>query len=131
MIKDKGLRFKSDPKLAVVFSSLEQFIAKDCKEFVWVSGMTHVRTSPYDPPSNGKTDRWYKAHKGECIRPGTPLSLDGARRLVKVYVELSNSVRLNSAMGYIKPKDILAGRRQPARPQTEFKMTSVRCSTCR
>ena len=31
-----------------------QFIAKDFKKFVRISGMTLVRTSPYYPPSNGK-----------------------------------------------------------------------------
>lgn len=35
-----------------------QFIAKDFKEFIRVSGMTHVRTSPYYPQSNGKLERW-------------------------------------------------------------------------
>src|SRR5262245_30545448 len=34
-----------------------QFIAKDFKEFVRISGMTHVRTSPYYPQSNGKIER--------------------------------------------------------------------------
>ena len=30
-----------------------QFIAKDFKEFIRLAGMTHVRTSPYYPQSNG------------------------------------------------------------------------------
>ena len=33
--------------------------------------MTHVRTSPYYPQSNGKIERWHKSLKGECIRPGS------------------------------------------------------------
>jgi len=37
--------------------------------------------------------------KGECIRPGTRLSLEDARRLVEGYVEHRNNVRLNSAIG--------------------------------
>jgi transposase InsO family protein len=41
-----------------------QFIAKDFKEFIRISGMTHVRTSPYYPHSNGKTERWHKSLKG-------------------------------------------------------------------
>ena len=53
-----------------------QFIAKDFKEFIRISGMTHVRTSPHYPQSNGKIERWHKSLKGECIRPGTPLSLE-------------------------------------------------------
>jgi putative transposase len=58
----------------------------------------HVRTSPYYPQSNGKIERWHKSLKGECIRPGTPLSLEDARRLVEGYVEHYNNVRLNSAV---------------------------------
>jgi len=46
------------------------FIAKDFKEFIRVSGMTHVRTSPFYPQSNGKIERWHKSLKGECIRAG-------------------------------------------------------------
>lgn len=35
-----------------------QFIARDFKEFIRITGMTHVRTSPYYPQSNGKLERW-------------------------------------------------------------------------
>ena len=35
-----------------------QFIAKDFKEFIRICGMTHVKTSPYYPQSNGKIERW-------------------------------------------------------------------------
>jgi putative transposase len=69
-----------------------QFIAKDFKEFIRIPGMTHVRTSPFYPQSNGKIKRWHKSLKGECIRPGTPLSLDDARRLVTGYVDHYNNV---------------------------------------
>ena len=41
-----------------------QFIAKDFKEFIRISGMTHVRTQPYYPQSNGKIERWHKSLKG-------------------------------------------------------------------
>ncbi|MEO8596486.1 MAG: hypothetical protein ABI759_24420 [Candidatus Solibacter sp.] len=33
------------------------FIAKDLREFIRISGMTHVRTAPYYPQSNGKLER--------------------------------------------------------------------------
>jgi len=90
-----------------------QFIARDFKEFIRLCGMTHVRTSPYYPQSNGKLERWHKSLKSECIRPGTPLSLEDARRLVTDYVEHYNTVRLHSAIGYVAPADKLAGR-EPA-----------------
>ena len=77
-----------------------QFIARDFKEFIRISGMTHVRTSPYYPQSNGKIERWHKSLKPECIRPLTPLTLDDARRLIQAYVDRYNTVRLHSAIGY-------------------------------
>ena len=72
--------------------------------------MTHVRTSPYYPQSNGKLERYHRTIKGDCIRPGTPLTLEDARRLVANYVERYNDVRLHSALGYIAPADKLYGR---------------------
>jgi transposase InsO family protein len=87
-----------------------QFVAKDFKEFIRVCGMTHWRTSPYYPQSNGKVERWHKTLKGECIRPGTPLSAADARRLLTGYVGHYNTVRLHSAIGYVTPQDKLDGR---------------------
>lgn len=34
-------------------------MAQDFKELIRISGMTHVRTSPYYPQSNGKLERWH------------------------------------------------------------------------
>jgi putative transposase len=87
-----------------------QFIAKDFKEFIRVAGMTHVRTSPYYPQSNGKMERWFKTLKGDCIRVQVPLSPDDARRIVADFVAHYNEVRLHSAIGYVTPADRLAGR---------------------
>jgi hypothetical protein len=72
--------------------------------------MTHVRTAPYYPQSNGKIERWHKSLGTECVRPGTPLSLEGARRLVDRYARCYNAKRLHSAIGYVTPKDKLEGR---------------------
>jgi putative transposase len=77
-----------------------QFIAWEFKQFIRLCGMTHVRTSPYYPQSNGKMERWFKTLKGECIRVKTPLSLEDARRLVAEFVAHYNTVRLHSAIGY-------------------------------
>jgi len=87
-----------------------QFIAKDFKEFIRIAGMTHVKTSPYYPQSNGKIERWHRTLKGDCIRVQVPLSLDDARRIVSDYVTYYNQVRLHSAIGYVTPKDRLEGR---------------------
>jgi transposase InsO family protein len=75
------------------------FMAKDFKTFIRLCGMTPVRTSPYYPQSNGKLERWPRSVKSACIRPGTPLSLEEARRWVSDYVTPYHEVRLHSAIG--------------------------------
>jgi transposase InsO family protein len=87
-----------------------QFVAKDFKEYIRLCGMTHVKTSPYYPQSNGKIERFHRTIKGDCIRTQTPLSLEDAQRIVAKYVEHYNTIRLHSAIGYVTPKDKLEGR---------------------
>ena len=69
------------------------------KEFIRLCGMTHVRTLPNYPQSNGKLERFHGSIKGECIRPGTPISGRLARRIVGRYVEHYNHVRLHWVIG--------------------------------
>lgn len=87
-----------------------QFVAKSFKEYIRFCGMTHVRTAPFYPQSNGKIERWHKSLKTECIRPKTPLSLEDARNIVAEFVRCYNTERLHSAIGYVTPKDKLEGR---------------------
>ena len=103
-----------------------QFLARDFKEFIRISGMTHVRTSPYYPQSNGKIERWHQSLKKECIRPRTPLSLDDAKRIVGEYVDHYNQVRLHSAIGYITPADKLAGREEKIWAERDRKLEAAR-----
>lgn len=86
-----------------------QFIARDFKEFIRLTGITHVRTSPYYPQSNGKLERWHGTLKGERFRLAAPETLEEARRVVASFVAHYNDVRLHSAIGYITPADKLAG----------------------
>ena len=72
--------------------------------------MTHVRTAPYYPQSNGKLERYHKTIKSDAIRPGAPKNLDEARVVVTKFVAHYNTVRLHSAIGYLAPADFFAGR---------------------
>ena len=103
-----------------------QFIAKDFKQFIRLCGMTHVRTSPYYPQSNGKKERWFGTLKRECIRPGTPLSLEDARRLVTRFVEHYNTVRLHSSIGYVTPADKLLGLEPVIHAERDRKLEEAR-----
>jgi transposase InsO family protein len=103
-----------------------QFIAQEFKEFIRISGMTHVRTSPYYPQSNGKLERWHGSLKRECIRPAAPQSADEARRRVAAYVEHYNKVRLHGALGYLTPADKLAGRDRQIWAARDAKLEAAR-----
>jgi transposase InsO family protein len=86
-----------------------QFIARDFKEFIRVTGMTHVRTSPFYPQSNGKLERWHGSLKQECIRPACPADVAEARQRIAAFVDHYNHARLHSALSYITPADKLNG----------------------
>jgi len=103
-----------------------QFVAKDFKEYIRLCGMTHVRTSPYYPQSNGKIERWHKTLKSDCIRPGVPLSLEHARQLVEAFVDHYNHQRLHSAIGYVTPGDRLADRHEAIYDQRDAKLAAAR-----
>ncbi|MHC4752966.1 MAG: IS3 family transposase [Planctomycetota bacterium] len=115
-----------DAKPRIISDNGPQFIAKDFKEFIRISGMTHVKTSPYYPQSNGKLERYHRTIKGRCIRVNTPLSLADARRVVTGFVDHYNSKRLHSAIGYITPKDKLEGRAETILADREAKLVAAR-----
>ena len=115
-----------EAKPRIISDNGPQFIARDFKEFIRIAGMTHVRTSPGYPQSNGKLERWHKSLKSECIRPGTPLTRGDAVRLIQTYVDHYNTVRLHSAIGYVTPHDMLAGRQAEIHATRDRKLEEAR-----
>jgi transposase InsO family protein len=122
--REKFPQTTSGPR--IISDNGPQFVAKDFKQFIRIAGMTHVRTSPGYPQSNGKLERFHKTLKSECIRPQTPLSLEDARRIVARYVEHYNTVRLHSAIGYVTPADKLAGKEKPIFAARDRKLEAAR-----
>ena len=103
-----------------------QFIAKDFKAFIRLAGMTHVRTSPYYPQSNGKLEAWNTTMKCTTIRPANPGSLAAARQRVTRFVTHYNFHRLHSAIGYVTPADMLAGRAEAIWAARDRKLEAAR-----
>jgi putative transposase len=103
-----------------------QFVAREFKHFVRLCGMTHVRTSPYYPQSNGKLERWHGSIKRECIRPACPESREEAQRVVAAYIEDYNHRRLHSALGYVTPADKLNGLEQVIFAERDRKLEQAR-----
>jgi hypothetical protein len=63
---------------------------------------------------------------GRCIRPGTPLSIDDARRAVDRFVTHYNTTRLHSAIGYVTPLDMLEGRQKSILEARDRKLEEAR-----
>ena len=115
-----------DAKPRIISDNGPQFIAKDFKEFIRVAGMTHVRITPYYPQSNGKIERWHKTLKSESIRVTPPTTLDEARTLVDRFVTHYNGTRLHSAIDYIAPNDMLAGKHDAILEERDRRLEAAR-----
>ena len=112
LVLQKGHEAYPQARPRVISDNGPQFIARDFKEYIRDREMTHVRTSPFYPQSNGKLERWHQSLKVECIRRNSPVSEDDAQALIGAYIIDYNDVRLHSAVGYVTPKDKLEGREE-------------------
>jgi transposase InsO family protein len=126
IILQRAREFFPEARPRIISDNGPQFVARDFKEFIATCGMTHVRTSPYYPQSNGKLERYHRTIKADGIRPNTPLSLSDARRIVAHFVRHYNEVRLHSAIQYITPADKLAGRAEAILAARDAKLAAAR-----
>lgn len=102
------------------------FVARDFKEFLRVVGVMHVRTSPYYPQSNGKIERWNRTVKSEKIRLHPSATIEEARTRVGAFVENYNSMHHHSAVDYVTPNDVLAGRANAICAERDRKLEHAR-----
>jgi len=102
------------------------FIARDFKTFIRQARMTHVRTSPYYPQSNGKIERFHRTIKHDAIRRFETSDPVQARQVIARFVEHYNQVRLHSAIGYVTPADMLAGRESEIWADRDRKLEEAR-----
>lgn len=115
-----------DARPRIITDNGPQFISRDFKEFIRVAGMTHVKTSPYYPQSNGKIERYHRTIKGDCIRITTLWTLEDARKAVTDYVKHYNEVRLHSAIGYVTPHTKMAGQERAVFSTRDAKLEAAR-----
>ena len=125
-ILERAKELYPDARPRIISDNGPQYIAKDFKTFIRISGMTHVRTAPYYLQSNGKIERWHKTIKSDALRPASPKSLEEARRLMERFVEYYNGVRLHSAIGYIAPLDFMAGKAPEIWSERDRKLEQAR-----
>jgi putative transposase len=114
-----------EAKPRIISDNGPQFIARDFKELIRISGMPHVRTSAYYPQSNGAGALAQVAEK-RMHPAGAPLSLEDAKRLIQHYVDRYNNVRLHSAIGYVTPRDMLTGRQAEIHAERDRRLEEAR-----
>ena len=103
-----------------------QFIAGDFREYIRLTGMTHVRISRNYPQANGKIERWHKTLKQDAIRVRPPGSAEEGHRLIDGFVHHYNFHRLHSAIGYVTPADRLAGRHEAIWAERDRRLEAAR-----
>jgi len=128
LVVQRALEIYPGEQPRVISDNGPQFVAEDFKQFVRLVGLTHMRTSPYYPQSNGKKERWYKTLKSEAIRRKTPLSLANAIEVVATFVAYYNDVRLHSAIAYVTPRTMLEGRAAAVTQERRQKLAAGRAA---
>jgi transposase InsO family protein len=109
MIVQKARERFPEARPRIISDNGPQFVAKDFKTFVREAQMTHVRTSPYYPQSNGKAEGCIKTWRG-ALRFVNPVEPEEAKAATAKILDYYNNKRPHSAIGYIAPKDKLHGR---------------------
>ena len=116
----------SDSNPRMISDRGPQFVSRDFKDFIRLSGMTHVMTSPFYPQSNGKIERWHRTIKETCIRPKCPATVEEAREIVASWIEHYNTERLHSAIGYITPSDMMQGKAEEIHKTRDERLENAR-----
>ncbi len=103
-----------------------QFIAREFKAFIGHMGLTHVRTSPNYPQSNGKIEAFHKNIKTECLRKRSFLTRQELRAAVASYIDRYNHKRLHSGIHYLSPAAMLDGSAESILKDRDRKLEQAR-----
>ena len=125
-VNEHNAKVPSGERPRIITDNGPQFVSRDFKDFIRFHGMTHVRTSPYYPQSNGKLERFHGSLKRECIRPACPETLAEAQAKVERYVQAYNHERLHSGIGYVTPADKLNGLAEEIFKERDRKLEEAR-----
>lgn len=110
MVVQRALEKYPEAKPRLITDNGTQYTAHEFKRFIKRTGLTHVRTAPYYPQSNGKIERFHYTLKSQCVQRSSFISLEDAQKVTQRYIDYYNSERLHSSIGFIAPIDKLNGR---------------------
>ena len=114
-----------EAKPRIISDNGPQFIARDFKEFIRISGMTHVRTSPLLSTVERQDRALAQVAEKRVHSAGNAAVAGRCTASGRGLRGTLHNVRLNSATGYLTPKDMLAGRQQEIHADRDRKLEAA------
>jgi len=111
-----------EAKPRLISDNGSQFISKDFTEYMRFAGLKHIKTSIAYPQANGKIERFHRTISEECLRTNAFIDLLDAKNQIAQYIAYYNTKRLNSAIYYLTPEDMLFGRMTERIQQRQTKL---------
>lgn len=94
----------------IIHDDGKQFASGNFIDLVAKFELWETSTSPFHPQSNGKVERFHKTLKAEEVRRDAYQDYSDARRKMSDWINYYNSERLHSAIGFLTPDEVFAGK---------------------
>ena len=95
ILMERALEKFPGEKPILITDNGPQFISREFKNYLQMTGITHRRTRFFYPQSNGKIERFIQTCKNESIRKKSAIDLDDLKEQVLSYIERYNTQRLH------------------------------------
>ena len=107
IVLQRALEKFPDERPVIITDNGSQYLSKDFQLYMKEVGLTHIRTSPSYPQSNGKIERFHRSLEQECVKTTSLINLKDANEQIENYVNHYNNKRLHSSLFYLRPIDFL------------------------
>ena len=111
-----------DAHARIIHDNGRQFTLRDFLDLVAKMELKETSTSPFHPQSNGKVERMHRTLKAEEVRRSAYLGVGDAGVKMGRWVSFYNSERLHSAIGYLTPDEVFAGKMEERLAEWRQKM---------
>jgi len=103
-----------------------QLISRDFKKVLLAGEIQQRRIRRNHPQSNGKIERFNGLVRQECLRPHSPVTIQGAEKVIADYVDYYNNRRVHSAIDFMRPADYYMGNPEEIRNARQEKLISAK-----
>lgn len=101
-----------DAHARLIHDNGKQFYARNFLDLVSKLELEETATSPFHPQSDGKVERAHRTFKAEEVRRNAYQDYGDAKQKMEAWVRFYNSERLHSALEYLTPDEVFAGKKE-------------------